>query len=243
MSERYCASYLPPYDQRHRRRGHLKTYMQRWLQLLAFLGMIAALNGCGETVNTSEENKIAKPIIEAQIGDTWNEVIQRSTLKLEALPKSGGVVIDRPHTFIYRDPRHRMQLDDVRYVNVFIGYEKTTIRSFGIGPYRESEGVEETWRRLQDIIHKMEQAGWIPDDDTNIRNPSAKSAKQLLSQYRELPGGARGGERFWYDEYGNEAWVELVKTITGQAPGEEPRFNVVLQIQTAMYPKKPRDQK
>lgn len=221
----------------------MKTTSTRWPRLLALLGMTIALNACGETVNTSDKDKGAQPVIAAQIGDTWDEVARHSTFKLGPLPTPAGTIINQPHNFLYRDPHHWMQLDSVGYINVFIGYEHTTIRSFGIGPYRESAETDETWRRLQDLIRKMEQAGWIPDDDRNKRNPSAKSAEQLRSQYRDLPGGARGGEKFWYDEYGNEAWVSLVKTITGHEPGEEPRFNVVLQIQVATHPKKPKAQK
>lgn len=218
----------------------MKTNLTRWSRLLAVLGLTMTLNACGETVNKSDKDKRPQPVIEAQIGDTWDEVIQHSTFKLGPLPTPAGTIINQPHTFVYRDPHHRMRLDDVGYTGVSLKYETHRILDFGIGPYRESAGVDETWQRLQDIVRKMELAGWIADDDRNKRNPSAKSAVELRSQYLNLPGGARGGEKFWYDEYGNEAWVSLVKTITGNEPGEELRFNVVLQIQVATHPKKPK---
>lgn len=218
----------------------MRTTLIQWPRVLALLGMTIALNACGETVNMSDKDKEAQPIIAAQIGDTWDEVIQHSTFKLGPLPMPAGTIIDQPHTFVYRDPHHRMQLDNVGYMGVSLTYETGRILDFGIGPYRESADTDETWRRLHDIIRKMEQAGWIPDDNKNKRNPSAKSAEELRNQYKNLPGGARGGEKFWYDEYGNEAWISLVKTITGRELGQEPRFNVVLQIQVATNPKKSR---
>lgn len=204
--------------------------------------MTVVLNACGETINTSDQDKKVMPTIEAKIGDTWDEVIQHSTLKLGPLPTPVGFVTSQPHTFIYRDPRHRMQLDYVRYISVVVGYGYTTIRSFGIGVYQESAETDETWRRLQDIIRQMEQAGWIPNDQANKHNPVSKSAEQLRNKYINLPGGAQGGQKFWYDDYGNEAWILLVKTITGHEPGEEPRFNLVLQIQEALNPEKPKAQ-
>lgn len=79
----------------------------------------------------------------------------------------------------------------------------------------------------------MEKAGWIPDDVRNRHSPPTKSIADLRSLYVNLPGGARGVEKFWYDEYGNEAWVLLVKTIKGREPNEEPRFNIVLHMQVA----------
>lgn len=216
----------------------MKTTLSRTSQLLVLLGLVMTLNACGETVNESDKDNVPPPVIAAQIGDTWDEVIQNSTFKLGPLPMSAGAIINQAHTFVYRDPHHRMQLDNVGYTGVYIRYDTHRIASFGIAPYRESAGVDETWQRLQDIIHKMEMAGWIPDDDRNKSNSSAKSAAELRSQYLNLPGGAGGVKKFWYDEYGNEAWVSLVKTITGHDPGEEPRFNVVLQIQIATHPKK-----
>ncbi|AKZ64477.1 hypothetical protein F506_19065 [Herbaspirillum hiltneri N3] len=221
----------------------MKISLLRWLQLLAFLGMTVALNGCGETVNTNDKEKKVLPTIEAKIGDTWDEAIQHSTFKLGPLPTPVGFVTDQPHTFIYRDPHHRMQLDNVGYMNVNVGYGHTTIRSFGIGVYRQSAETDETWRRLQDIARQMEQAGWILDDEMNKHNPVSKSADQLRKKYINLPGGAQGVQKIWYDDYGNEAWVLLAKTITGHEPGEEPRFNVVLQIQVALHPKKSNGQK
>lgn len=222
----------------------MRATLTRWPRLLALLGMTVALNACGETVSTSDKDERAQPVIAAQIGDTWDEVAQHSTYKVGPLQFGGaGTVIDKPHAFVYRDPHHYMQLDHVGYTGVSLDYETHRIQDFGIGPYRESADTDETWQRLQDLIRKMEQAGWIPDDDRNKRNPSAKSADDLRSQYISLPGGARGGEKFWYDEYGNEAYVSLVKTITGREPGEEPRFNIVLQIQVATHPKKPKAQK
>lgn len=188
--------------------------------------------------NDNDKDKGAHPVIAAQIGDTWNDVIQHSTIKLGPLPTPAGTIIDRPHTFVYRDSRHRMQLNDVGYMGVSLNYETGRILDFGIGLYRESAGVDETWQRLQDIIRKMEQAGWIPDDDRNKRNPVSQSAEELRNKYINLPGGARGEQKGWYDEHGNESWVALVKTITGHEPGEEPRFNLVLQIQVATNPKK-----
>lgn len=216
----------------------MKMTLIRRSRLLAALGMTMTLNACGETVHQSDKDSVSQPVIAAKIGDTWDEVIQNSTLKLGPTPTPAGTIINQPHTFVYRDPHHRMQLDNVGYTGVTLQYFTHHVLGFGIGLYRESAGVDETWERLQDIIRKMELAGWMPDDDSNKRNPSAKSAEELRSQYLNLPGGARGGEKFWYDEYGNEAWVSLVKTITGHDPGEEPRFNVVLQIQIATHPKK-----
>lgn len=131
-----------------------------------------------------------------------------------------------------------MQLDNVGDASVSMNYENTAIDSFAIGVHRESAATDETWQRLQALIAKMEQAGWIPDDERNRRNPPTKSAADLRSLYINLAGGAAGVEKFWYDDYGNEAYVKLVKTITGHEPGEEPRFNMVLQIQVAMHPKK-----
>lgn len=216
----------------------MKTTLTQWSRLLAVLGLTMALNACGETVNKSDKDKGTQPVIVAQIGDTWDEVVQHSTLKLGPLPTPAGTIINQPHTFVYRDPHHRMQLDNVGYTGVSLKYETHRILDFGIGPYRESAGVDETWQRLQDIIRKMEQAGWVPDDERNKRNPATKSAADLRSLYINLAGGAAGDEKYWYDEYGNEAWVRLVKTITGHEPGDESRFNLVLQIQVATHPKK-----
>lgn len=222
----------------------MKTTSTRWPRLLALLGMTIALNACGETVNASDKDKEAPPVIAAQIGDTWDEVARHSTYKLGPLHFGGaGTVIDKPHAFVYRDPHHYMQLDDVGYTGVSLDSETHRIQDFGIGPYRESADTAETWRRLQDLIRTMEQAGWIPDDDRNKRNPVSQSAEELRNKYINLPGGAAGDQKYWYDEYGNEAWVRLVKTITGHEPGEEPRFNIVLQIQVATHPKKPKAQK
>lgn len=216
----------------------MKTTLSRSSQLLVLLGLVMTLNACGENVSERSKHNVAQPVIAGKIGDTWDEVIQNSTFKLGPTPTPAGTIINQPHTFVYRDPHHRMQLDNVGYTGVTLQYFKHLVLAFGIGLYRESAGVDETWQRLQDIIHKMEMAGWIPDDDINKRNSSAKSAEELRNHYLNLPGGARGGEKFWYDEYGNQAWVSLVKTITGHGPGEEPRFNVVLQIQIATHPKK-----
>ncbi|MDR0280769.1 MAG: hypothetical protein LBJ37_23100 [Paucimonas sp.] len=216
----------------------MKTTLIQKPRLLALLGLVMTLSACGETVNDSDKDNVSLPVIAAKIGDTWDEVIQNSTFKLGPTPSPAGTIINQPHTFVYRDQHHRMQLDNVGYTGVALQYFTHHVLGFGIGVYRESAGVDETWERLQDIIQKMEMAGWIPDDESNNSNPSAKSAAELRSQYLNLPGGARGGEKFWYDEYGNEAWVSLVKTITGRNPGEEPRFNVVLQIQVATNPKK-----
>lgn len=219
----------------------MKTTLTRWSRLLAVLGMTMTLNACGETVKESDKDKGPQPMIEAQIGDTWDEVIQHSTYKVGSLHFGGaGTIIDKPHTFVYRDPHHYMQFDSVGYTGVSLDHKTHRIQDFGIGPYRESADTDETWRRMQDIIRKMEQAGWIPDEDRNKRNPSTKTVADLRSLYINLPGGAQGVEKFWYDDYGNEAYVSLVKTITGHEPGDEPRFNMVLQIQVATHPKKPK---
>lgn len=186
----------------------------------------------------------APSVIEAQIGDTWDEVIQRSTYKVGPLHFGGaGTIIDKPHDFVYHDPHHEMRFDNVGYTGVSLSYDTHRIDDFGIGPYRESAGVVETWQRLQDTIRKMEKAGWIPDEDRNKRNRVSRSAEELRNKYINLPGGAQGAQKIWYDEFGNEAWVSLVKTITGREPGEEPRFNIVLNIQVATHPKKPTAQK
>lgn len=221
----------------------MRTTPIRWPRTLALLGLTIALNACGEIVSTTDKDKGAAkpalPVIAAQIGDTWDEVIRHSTFKLGPLPMEAGTIINKPHTFIYRDPRHPMQLDNVGYMGVSVGYEGThPIDSIAIGPYPDSTETDETWRRMQDIVQKMEKAGWIADDDRNKRNPYAHSAAELRSQYLNLPGGAQGAEKFWYDEYGNEAWVRLVKTIVDD-PGlhPEPRFNIVLDIQVATHPK------
>ena len=217
----------------------------RTLSYLAVLGLGIALNACGETVSTTDKDKEASApallVISAQIGDTWDEVIKNSTFKVGPLPMEAGTIINKPHTFVYRDPRHPMQLDNVGYMGVSIGYDGIhPIRSIGIGPYPESAETEETWGRMQDIIRKMERAGWIPDDERNKRNPPTRSAAELRNLYVNLPGGAQGAEKFWYDDHGNEAWVRLVKTITGRenVAGQEPRFNLVLDIQVASWPSK-----
>lgn len=216
----------------------MKPTWTQWSLLPVVLAMIA-LAACGRSANESRRNEGPLPVIEAQIGDTWGEVTQHSTLKLGPLPTPAGTIINEPHTFIYRDPRHRMQLDNVGYTGVAFKQETRRILDFGIGPYRESARADETWQRLTDISSKMERANWIADEQRNARNPGARSAVELRNQYIHLPGGARGVEKFWYDDYGNEAWVMLVKTITGEDPGEEPRFNVVLQIYVATRPKAP----
>lgn len=217
----------------------MKKTSTQWTGLLALLGMAIALNACGDAENRTDQDKEVQPVIEAKIGDTWDEVARHSTYDVGPFHfGGGGTIIDKPHTFVYRDPHHYMQLDDVRYINVFISSYHNTIQSFGIGPYQESANTDKTWQRLQNIVHKMEQAGWIPDDARNKRNPSTESAAALRSLYINLPGGAAGDEKYWYDEYGNEAWVRLVKTITGRPPGQEPTFNIVLQIQVATHPRK-----
>ena len=124
------------------------------------------------------------------------------------------------------------------YTGVSIDDRTHGILDFGIGVYRESAASEETWQCLQALIVKMEQAGWIADDDRNKRNPVSQSAIELRDEYINFPGGAGGDQKYRYDDYGNEAWVRLVKTITSHAPGEELRFNMVLQIQVATHPKK-----
>lgn len=212
--------------------------LTQWPGKLAWLGLFIVLNACGENMDTSSSYNEALPVIEARIGDTWNDVIQHSTLKLGPLSNPAGTIIDKPHTFVYRDPRHPMRFENVGYMGVSVEDETPhRILDIAIGPYRQSAETEETWRRLQDLIQKMEQAGWIPDDDRNRRNPVSTSAMQLRSKYLNLPGGAEGAQKIWYDDYGNEAWVLLVKTITGREPGEEPRFNIVLHMQVASHPR------
>lgn len=215
----------------------------RSLSYLAALGLGIALNACGETVSTTDkDNEASAPallMISAQIGDTWDDVIKNSTFKVGHLPMEAGTIINKPHNFVYRGPRHPMQLDNVGYMGVSIGYDGIhPIDSIAIGPYTESAETEETWRRMQDIIRKMERAGWIVDEPRNKGNPVSKSAIELRSKYAPLPGGAEGAQKFWYDDYGNEAWVRLVKTITGRenVAGQEPRFNLVLDIQVASGP-------
>lgn len=210
----------------------LTKYALRIALLVAAVGF----NSVVRAVNVRDPG--VHSVIKAQIGDTWDRVVHNSTLKLKPLDNPLGTVINQPHTLVYRDPHHPMQFDNVGYTGVSLDYKSHRIQDFGIGPYRESSGVNETWGRLEDVIKKMEQAGWIPDEERNKRNRGAKSAEQLRAQYAELPGGAKGVERFWYDQYGNEAWVSLVKTITDGRAVDEPRFNVVLQIQVATHPKK-----
>lgn len=216
----------------------MNARLNGWSRPFALLGMSIALNVCSEAMSASHEDKEALPAITAQIGDTWDEVIQNSTFKLGPLPMAAGTIINQPHTFVYRDPHHRMEIGNVGHMGVSVDYKTRRIQDFGIGPYRESAEADETWRRLQEIIDKMERAGWMADEDRNKRNPVSRSAVELRNKYFNLPGGAGGAQRFWYDEYGHEAWVALVKTVTGRSSGEEPRFNVVLQIQVAAHPKK-----
>lgn len=218
--------------------------LTQWLGKLAWLGLVIALNACGKDMDTSSRDKETLAVIEARIGDTWNDVMLHSTFKLGPLSNPAGTIIDKPHTFVYRDPRHPMRLENVGYTGVSVDDEAPhRILDIAIGPYRQSAETEETWRRLQDLIQKMEQAGWIPDEERNRRNPVSTSAAQLRSKYLNLPGGAEGAQKIWYDDYGNEAWVLLVKTITGHEPGHEPRFNLVLHIQVATHPKHAKSRK
>lgn len=215
----------------------------RWPSYLALLGLAVTLNACGETVSTSVKDmgKGTMPVIAAQIGDTWGDVVKYSTFKLGPLAMSAGTIIDKPHTFIYRDPRHYMVLDNVWYSGVSVDTDAGThpIRSIAIGPYSDSAEAEETWERMQSIIQKMEKAGWITDDARNMKNKFAHSVAELRSQYANLPGGAQGVEKFWYDDFGNEAWVRLVKTIVDDPTlHPDPRFNLVLDIQVATWPSK-----
>ncbi len=215
----------------------MKARLNGWSRPFALLGMCIALNVCSEVLSANHEDEEALPEITAQIGDTWDEAIQNSTFKLGPLPTAAGTIINQSHSFMYRDPRHRMEIRNVGYTGVSVNYKTRRIQDFDIGPYRESAEANETWRRLQEIIDKMERAEWIDDEGRNKRNPVSLSAVELRTKYLNLPGGAGGVQRFWYDEYGHEAWVSLVKTVTSRSPGEEPRFNVVLQIQVATHPK------
>ena len=189
--------------------------------------------------NTDNENS-ALPVIEAQLGDTWEDVARHSTFHVKPLPSPAGTIIDTPHSFVYRDPKHRMELENVGYLTVAANYETHRLISLGIGPYRESAEADQTWQRLQEIERKMELAHWLPDDERNKRNPSFKSKEEMRHRYQGMPGGATGAEKIWYDDEGNEAWVALVKTITGEDPNAESRFNIVVQIQVATNPKKPK---
>lgn len=199
-----------------------------------------SLNACGEILTKNAKDGATQPTIQAKIGDTWDDVVRNSTLKLGPLPTSAGTIVNEPHTLIYSDPHHRMQFEDVGYTAVTLKYETHRIHDIGIGPYRESVGVDETWKRLHDVIRTMENAEWIPDNARNQGNQPTKSPADLRSRYIGLPGGAGGVEKFWYDEYGGEAWVRLVKTITGNSAGEEPRFNVVIQMRVATFPRSPK---
>lgn len=83
---------------------------------------------------------------------------------------------------------------------------------------------------MQFLYQKMEAAGWIVDEERNSKNSYAKSVEKLKEDYLNLPGGAGGVERFWYDNNGLEAHLRLVKTVTGMPVEMESRFNIVIDI-------------
>jgi len=215
------------------------TMMQRVIRFVPWLFLLVGGYVYGGTLSSPDENVAGVsplPVIAAQIGDTWEDVVQHSTFKLGALPTWGGTTITQPHSFVYRDAHHAIRFDNVAYTGVSTSDGTHRIRQIAVGVYRDSAETKETWRRLQDVILRMEHAGWLPKVKQNETNRAAKSEADLRNQYLHLPGGAGGGERFWRDEYGNEAWVRLVKTITGHEtePGQEPRFNLVVDIQLAI---------
>lgn len=217
----------------------MKKSSVKWGVGLSSAALFFAFGTYGKNLN-SAENSIApsEPVISAKIGDSWTEVIKYSTLELGPLPTPAGTIINRPHTFFYSDPRHPMRLDDVGYTGIAFAYQTGRIVDFGIGLYRESAGAEETWRRLNAVAEKMQDAGWISDAERNSRSHNSSSPSELKERYLKLPGGAKGVEQFWHDNSGNEAWVALIKTITGEPAAEESRFNIILQIQVATNPKK-----
>lgn len=68
---------------------------QRWTTLLVIIGLSMTLNACGKTMTTHDANTKNLPVITAQLGDTWAEVKQHSTLQVGELHFGGtGTIIN-----------------------------------------------------------------------------------------------------------------------------------------------------
>lgn len=206
-------------------------------QVVIFAALIA---GCDiASKSPSEAGELGStnlPTVVMQLGDTWGEVKKNSTYPLAPLAMPVGTGISAPHTFVYRDSRHYMAIE-AWYMGVSVNSKEQKIQDIAVGLYSGTAGSEETWGRLRDISRKMEGAGWISDNDVNKRLRNEQSADELKEVWTKYPGGGEGEWKAWYDDYGNEAYIVLSKTI-GHAADTEPRLNIILYVRPVRWPSK-----
>jgi len=207
----------------------------------SFLALAAAvlLAACGGS--DPPLGSIPRPVVTLRIGDVWDDVMRNSSMKVGPLPERAGTTIYTPHTFVYRDARHPMRFEDVWRLKVSMAADemRLPVRALDLHPYPGAAGIEETWRRLAEVVKLVNATGWLPNQEIESRYPPAASAAELRKVYASVPAGTSVLERAWTDDQDHEALIFLNRPVERRwlATDDDPQFELVLRIQAAPYPR------
>lgn len=208
------------------------------LAVRAFV-VLAVITGCTEI--DAPPARIPPPVVTLRIGDVWDDVQRNSTMKVGPLPERAGTTIYTPHTFVYRDARHPMRFDDVWRLKVMTASDemRLPVRALDIHPYPGAAGIDETWRRLVEVVKLVNASGWTANQEIESRYPPARSVAELRKIYAGVSAGTSVLERAWYDDQDNEAMIFLNRPVERRwlATDDDPQFELVLRVQQAPYPR------